>query len=197
MAVESYLALPESDDVGARYLTVYLVLQVLYVQQNAIKELTRAFSLSYNPDPALEAIREIRNKTTGHPTRRGDAQSSKVGRQSSHFLARYSIRKGGYKLMTTYADGRTEFQDVDILDLVAKQRAEIRSTLERVCEALKAKEMTHREQFKGEKLVDHFPPGTGYMMSKIAEACYNTSPSAVPVGDAALKTIVAIWRISK
>jgi hypothetical protein len=49
--------------------------------------------------------------------------------------------------------------------------------------------MKHREKFKGERLADHFPPTSNYMMSKIAQACSSDLPSALPMGDAALKTI--------
>jgi hypothetical protein len=91
--------------------------------------------------------------------------------------------------MTTFVDRQAEFQDVDILDLVGKQRVEVQRVLEQVWAALKAKEMEHRNKFKGERLADHFPPTTDYMMSKIAEACFSNSASALPMGDAALQTV--------
>jgi hypothetical protein len=102
LAIESYLALPEGDDVGTRYLLVYGILQVLYVQQDAIEDLVKSFGLAYKSDSALVEIRDARNKTTGHPTKRGNARTSKDGQQTSHFLARYSIRKSSYKLMTSF-----------------------------------------------------------------------------------------------
>ena len=189
LAIESYLALPEGDDVGTRYLLVYGILQVLFVQQDAIEALVKSFGLPYQPDATLVEIREIRNKTTGHPTKRGNARASKHRPQTSHFLARYSIRKSGYKLMTSFPDRQSQFDDVDILDLIIKQRAEVKKVLEQVWSALKAEEMEHRDKFKGERLTDHFPPTTDYMISKVAEACDSDSASALPMGDAALSTI--------
>jgi hypothetical protein len=189
LAIESYLAQPDPGDAGARYLLIYGILQVLYVQQDALKNMVKAFGLPYNVDPELEAIRKIRNKTTGHPTKEGDAKASKDGQQMSHFLSRFSMGKTGYKLMTTYADGEAEFADVDIPALIAKQRIVVKRTLEQVFEKLKVKEMEHHDQFKSEKLRDCFPSTTGYMLSKISEASYSSSPSALPVGVAALQTV--------
>lgn len=137
LAVESYLALPETDDIGTRYLLTYGVLQVLYVQQDAVRHLLDVFKLKHNTDPVLEAIREVRNKTTGHPASRPPLKS-RHGEPSSHFLVRNSLQKSGYTLMTSYPEREPDFQYVDILELIVKQRAEVRTALEQIWAALNA-----------------------------------------------------------
>jgi hypothetical protein len=137
LAVESYLALPETDDTGTRYLLTYGILQVLFVQQDAVRHLLDVFELKYDTDPVLEAIREVRNKTTGHPASR-PPRKSKHAEPSSHFLVRNSLRKGGYRLMTSYPERKPDFEDVDILELIVKQRAEVRTALEQIWAALNA-----------------------------------------------------------
>lgn len=56
---------------GSRYILIYGILQGLVVQQDAVSNLCEALGICYDIDPELKNIREIRNDSIGHPTKRG------------------------------------------------------------------------------------------------------------------------------
>lgn len=86
MAIETYEAMADVRDVGAHYLAIYGILQCLYVQQDAVQSMVRAFEpkalsvYKIESEPEANEIREIRNKATGHPT---DRRSKKSGEKPS------------------------------------------------------------------------------------------------------------------
>jgi len=145
LAIEAYCRHEDPADLGERYLLVYGILQVLFVQQDAVEDLAEALKLPYFPVPELRDIREIRNKTTGHPTKRGDP---KKGTATSHFLSQHSLSKSGYQLLTTYADGRSEFMDVNIFSLMRRQQGVVRKVLAATLKALEQAEMEHQTSSK-------------------------------------------------
>jgi len=165
------------DDVE-KYLLVYGALQALFIQQDAVRNLTEALNISYTPDPLLEHIREIRNDSIGHPTKRGGGSG-----KAFNFIVRMSLSQHGFTLMTTYPDGREPlFWGVSIPDLINKQRATLTSALAEVVTKLKADEMEHRRKFKNERLQDIFPSTMGYYFEKISGACYGSEPAALGAG---------------
>ena len=85
------------EDNGEKYLLVYGALQALFIQQDAVRNLTEALNISYTPDPLLEHIREIRNDSIGHPTKRGGGSG-----KAFNFIVRMSLSQHGFTLMTTY-----------------------------------------------------------------------------------------------
>ena len=75
LAIESYKGL-KTEDVGFNYLAVYGILQVLYVQQDAVLHIFQSLDISPKlVDSAILTdvmhVRGIRNKATGHPTKHG------------------------------------------------------------------------------------------------------------------------------
>jgi hypothetical protein len=169
LCIDAFLA-EEVDllDYGARYLRVYGVLQALFVQQDAVCNLTEALKIPYTPDPDLRIIREIRNDSIGHPTKRGRG----TGR-AFNFITRVSLGSHGFQLMTTYPGSSTPvFRQVDIPDLIARQRSVLADALEDVINTLRREEMTHRQEFADEKLVDAFPPTLLYHIEKIFESIH-------------------------
>ena len=64
-------------DDGKKYMYVYGTLQALFVQQDAAKHLAESLEIAYpinkqsNEDQQLNEIRDIRNNSVGHPTKRG------------------------------------------------------------------------------------------------------------------------------
>jgi hypothetical protein len=177
LSFDAYLRQREVKDNGEKYLLVYGALQALFIQQDAVKNLAEALSISYDPDPLLEHIREIRNDSVGHPTKRGGG----VGR-AFNFIVRVSLSHHGFTLMTTYPDGRTQFLDVSVPDLINKQRATLTKALADVVSKLEADEMEHRHKFKDERLQDIFPSTMGYYFEKISGACYGSELVALGAG---------------
>lgn len=164
-AIEAYVRAPEPTDHAGCYLLIYGVLQVLVVQQDAVKQLAKAFNIPLNFDPELGEIREIRICTVGHPTEvRARHQEGKAA--SSHYIVQMSVTKTHFEFMSEYEDGETKFQDVDLMKKVERQRAILTKVLEQVWTILQRREQEHRDQFKGEKLIDVFPITLNYMFEK-------------------------------
>src|SRR5438067_8514108 len=125
---------PESD--GEKYLMLYGVLQVLFVQQDAVSHLAEALNISYSVDPVLTEIRKVRNDSIGHPTKRGKGKG-----EAFNFISRISMDKSGFTLLTTYATDDTKFQHISVPQLIESQRDILRTTLSDVVEKLKEEEM--------------------------------------------------------
>src|SRR5918999_92257 len=71
LAFDAYLEhLHEPATTGELYILLYGVLQALFIQQDAVENMMESLGLRYALHPILEAIREARNDSTGHPTKR-------------------------------------------------------------------------------------------------------------------------------
>ena len=178
LALAAYLEHAEPDDYddyGERYLVIYGALQTLFVQQDAVRNLAAALQIDYSPDPLLEHIRGIRHDSVGHPTKRGSGEG-----KAFNFIQRVSLSRAGFTLMKTYSDNRPpEFVHVNVPDLICKQRTTLARVLSDVLDRLKAEEMEHRQQFRGERLQDAFPPTLGYYFEKISGATHGSEPAAL------------------
>lgn len=173
LAIDAYDASGSPDSEGAAYLVVYGALQALFVQQDAVENLCQALAIAYSRDPLLKDIREIRNDSAGHPTKRGGGKG-----QAYNFISRLSLTKGGFDLMTTYPDNRLPlFRHVSIPSLIAGQRGILRNVLTEVFEKLKKEELEHRAKYRDQRLQDVFPPTLGYDFQKIAEAVHGSKPA--------------------
>ena len=176
-----------ADD-GVKYVFVYGVLQALFVQQDAVQNFHEALNMPYTQDPSLKNIREIRNDSVGHPTKRG-------GGHSYNFISRITLGSQGFQLGTIYRDRpQPRFKDVNVPELIATQRNVFVGVLDNVIKALENEEMEHRKKFEGKKLADVFS-STSYPLSKIFEAILNPKSAHVQLSkdhvDRILKSIEA------
>lgn len=179
LALDSYLAMEWPRDQGARYIAVYGALQLLFVQQDAVANLAEALDIPYQQNLLLKEIRDIRNDSIGHPTKRG--WGHKV---AYNFISRSTMRKTGFKLMTDYPDERpAAFRDVNIPDLIADQRSVLCDVLGSLLDHLTQEDMEHRERFRDHRLQDAFPRTFRYHISKVGEAIYGTRPHEVCLVD--------------
>ena len=166
LALEAYLEMPEPPDQGTRYLVVCGALQALFVQQDATVNLADALDVTYEPNLLLKEVREIRNNSIGHPTKRGGGEG-----KAFNFLPRHIDTKQDFDLMTTYPDGTPPtFQYVNIPKLIGDQRSVVKEFLQNVDAHLEREDMEHKEQFRERRLQDAFPQTLRYNISKIYEA---------------------------
>lgn len=191
MAISTYEAVQESNDDGLCYLFIYGILQALYVQQNAVWHILEALNIKVpGPDQDLSYVRDIRNRATGHPTKRESRPKQNLT-QRSHFITRFTLRTTGFHLATTYEDRQTEFTEVDILDLIRRQRVAVIRMLTIVVKRLREREVEHRTKFKDKKLVKFFPQTLDYQFNLVFEACRgNDCHKVVGVGSIDLLTKV-------
>lgn len=174
-ALDEYLTMDEPATYGGKYLTLYGVLQALFIQQDAVEHLSEALGLPYAVDPQIKQIREIRNDSSGHPTKRGKDKAF-------NRISRISMRGRSYTLATSYPDADTKFTAIDVPKLIEAQRAILHQTLSDVIEKLREEEMKHREEFRDTKLVDLFSRSLGYDCEKIGEAIDGGLPADFGAG---------------
>lgn len=167
------------------YLLIYGVLQACFLQQDATNHLCEALGLqaSLAKYPALAAVREIRNDSVGHPTKRGGRKGKLT---SYHQISRATMSKGRFKMLSHYSDGSRNFRDISIPDIIADQKKFVGEVLNEVIAALQAEKKAHKEKFRMEKLVDVFPQTLTYAFEKAANALYS---EPIELGHWGLETI--------
>lgn len=185
LCLDAYLARKvEETEIGAQYLLVYGVLQALFLQQDAVTHLAEALQVPYTPNPILMQIREIRNDSAGHPTKRGGGQG-----KSYNFISRITLSSRSFQLITTFSDNREpRFSYVDIHELVAKQRLLLSVALNTVLAKLEKEDKDHKRMFNEVKLSEILPQSMGYHFEKVFEGIRN--PDGQEYGALNLKFIV-------
>lgn len=171
---------------GIKYLSTYGMLQALFLQQDSVINLCESLKIptKFEDYPKLRDIREIRNDSIGHPTKR----DRKKGRAKSyHFISRFSLSFGGFDLYSNYSNGQSETKYVSIPKLIADQRMYISDILISVINKLKEEEMNHKKKFKNEKLASIFSSILNYHFGKVSETIYKSTPASF--GEASLQYI--------
>lgn len=161
-AITSYLETDFPEEDGAKYVSIYGILQALFIQQDALKNLSEAFDINYTEDEKLKYIREIRNASIGHPT--------KLTRKKSVYyfhLARHSISKEGFELFQYSGTGTKRIQ-VNLIDLIEQQLGAIKNKYLTIVEELKEMDEKHKEEFKENSLQDIFHSGMSYSFQKVS-----------------------------
>jgi hypothetical protein len=169
LAIAAYTSQKMGSDKGSVYLAVYGLLQSLVLQQDAVFHLCESLDIKgiRGKHPRLEEIREIRNDSIGHPTKRDRTRKGKNASNSYHGISRISLSYEGFQLFTSDETGDFKFNRISIPDLLAAQNRDISLILTSIIEMLEQAVITHKDQFKEEKLVDIFSPSLGYHMQKV------------------------------
>ncbi|HAM38452.1 MAG: hypothetical protein A2539_00755 [Elusimicrobia bacterium RIFOXYD2_FULL_34_15] len=166
--------------VGGGYLMVCGVLQALFLQQDAVKHLCESLELYYNiTNEELKNVREIRNDSIGHPTKRD-------GGKSYHFISRITISKDGFQLMSWNKNKNIVFKDIVIVDLLNAQSRNITVILKDVIKKLKDEDKKHKEKFCMDKLKDVFSQ-VHYDIQKVHEGL--SKPKYIPISKISLQMI--------
>jgi hypothetical protein len=171
-AIRAYTEQPSTDDTGLKYLQLYGLLQAMVLQQDAAQHISKSLDIPFELHPELRAIREIRNDSIGHPTRR----DRRKGEPECYCLiVQMSICKGSfeYHRHTPTAQGTSfEVIEVNLTDVIQSQSTLIQETVDRVCKILEDEENQHRTKYMNEKLSDIFPQTTGYYFEKISDGIH-------------------------
>jgi hypothetical protein len=172
IAMEAYLqnAFPEGNE-GEKYIRVYGILQVLVVQQDAVRHLIASLGLPASVHDSLKGIRDIREvriESIGHPT-----EKRTNGGHSYHFISRVTMHKEGFQLMSCRPNKQFEFKNINIPGLIVKQRQAISGTLNQGLDELKKQEQAHKEKFKNESLAETLGKNQRYIVSKVWESIHS------------------------
>ena len=165
IGIRTYLE--SSSDGEICYLHIYGLLQVLFVQQDAVKSLAKSLEVELQANTKLKRIRDIRNDISGHPTTR-------CRDKDFIYLSRGAITKTSLTYFKHKSDDNSdEWFDIDINGLIADQNEGISNWLAKIYSKLSARENTHRQEHRDMKLEDIFHPTLNYLFSKIYESEYN------------------------
>lgn len=164
LAFHAFQMMSDEPRPGSSYILAYGFLQALFLQQDAVQHLYEALKLSWESDPLLKEIRDVRNDSIGHPTNRR-------GGKSFCIISRPSISKTGFELMTVEPNkGPPMFRYVNFIELLDIQHAQLEKALEVLLHALQKEEMEHRKKFRDEKLAALFPETLHYYFEKVYQA---------------------------
>jgi hypothetical protein len=171
-AITAYKENDFGEGKPSHYLAVYGLLQAIYVQQDAVINLCEALGIKdkINNYPKLIEIREIRNDTVGHPTKR----DQKKGKPTSyHHISQTTLIKSGFTLASYFSDGSdVRFRDIKTSELIIEQNRFISAILATLINNLEAEEKAHKEKFRMEKLLEIFPKTLGYHLEKLSEGVF-------------------------
>lgn len=151
IAIESFREIDETDNTGFNYLVNFGILQILFLQQDAIRSIIESLDLDFELTEKLLEIREVRNDIAGHPTNRNN-------KKSTHFIVQTSLKTKQFSVADHYRNALPEFRFINTTKLVDEQQKEITILLERIVEALENERQKHKDEFKMTKLSDilHF-----------------------------------------
>ena len=125
-AIASYLSSPPVQDIGPLYLLAYGLLQVLFVQQDAVKHAAEAIGLSYEFPKDVLAVRDVRNNAIGHPTKRGIKNSESFG------IVQMSLSHEGFTLYSFDWDRPDAFQPIRFQELIEAQSNAVAQAIEQM-----------------------------------------------------------------
>lgn len=185
LAIEAYVSKKGKELVGQRYLEIYGLLQALQLQQDAVIHLAEALGLpiSIKDFPNLSKIRDIRNRSVGHPTKKDRPKPT-----SYHFISRITLGKEGFKL-ESFINGDAYFEDILALQLIVEQKSDITAILTIIKTELMKRDKEHKLMFKSEKLEFIFTDNNlGHAFEKLNE-CFRGINYVPGFDSAGLETI--------
>lgn len=169
LAIESYKISQFPDQIGGKYLSIYGILQALFLQQDAILHISEILDIETELPSELKKIRDTRNISIGHPSKKGRGT-----KQTSHFISRATINKGGFQLMSSRPDDDlTYFRTINLINAIDTQQQIAIKLLEEMVQVLNQRDEDHRNKFKDMKISDFFPSTIGYYFSKVLEGTHS------------------------
>jgi hypothetical protein len=128
-AMRTYEQTPfQQDNFGENYLRLYGFLQAVFLQQDSIEELHERFlgsKLDTDKMPGWQAIRELRNRTTGHPVNYNNSERI--------FISRISLNQWSFQYQVWVAQSQTPITDyVNLKSLYEGYKQEAASVLSKI-----------------------------------------------------------------
>ncbi len=134
IAIDYFFSLSNFSVCGEGYLFVYGLLQALFLQQDAVNNLSYCLineEIDWKKDyPRVFKIREIRNDTCGHPTGRGNDKSF-------HFIRRESLSIEGFELISEYFESQdTIYRNIKLRKMKEDQENDLTDILDKIVKGL-------------------------------------------------------------
>jgi hypothetical protein len=151
---------------GSNLLACYGFLQALYVQQDAVWNLSKALGLDWKPhdEEPLRYIRQLRNRLCGHPAS-ADRQENKL-RPSSAIIPPHDINEYGFK-GAIYYDDCFETVAVSVEALLQENEVLLAAQLLKVEGEMDRIERTFRCKQSSRPLGNHFAGNFSYLIQRL------------------------------
>ena len=95
LAIKAYSSFYKEKEEGRIYLIIYGILQVLFVQQDAVSSICKVLEIENTIDTTdATYIRDIRNSAVGHPASRGSKETA-----SSYSIIRTTLSVKEFELL--------------------------------------------------------------------------------------------------
>jgi len=173
IALLEFKDLKKEDFVKAPNLLTYGLLQTLYVQQDALSNLSESiFDKKINfwsgKYPSLSYVRNIRIITIGHPTKKNRNESA----TKYCVIDQGSLTKEGFSF---WVWSKTEFkqQHIKFSELIKKQKEALLRELKKLHRQIEKKEVKHKKKFKGQSLSSFLPSEEPYSFSLLGKIAYD------------------------
>ncbi len=163
-AIKDYIEFEFPENYGLKYIYLYGLLQALFIQQDAMKNLSEALGLDYELSNSLKKIRNIRNASIGHPTK----QNIK-GEKHYNYISRITIGKFGFELLSSSESREYGHKNINLQEILIDQTAGIKNCYKQLAEKLEEIDQMHKEKFKEKPLLDIFHSALGYILEKIGQ----------------------------
>lgn len=168
VAIQSFKDLKIQNFQAAPYILTYGLLQVLFVQQDAVENLKESLfdkQIIWEKEyPSLFLIRNIRNESIGHPT--------KNFRHKYCIIDRDSLSKEGFSYVSLSRSGFNK-NNTRFLELFKNQEEALFKELTRLLEQIQKEEAEHKKKFDGESLAALLPSGEPYSLSLLRQLAYD------------------------
>ena len=152
IATETFQQLTPGEFLKSAYIQTFGLLQVLYVQQDSVSNLNEALfgtGIIFNGKyPEVILVRNIRNETTGHPTKNTVGKSNKYCT-----IDRSSLSKEGFRYLIWQGDTVTEKRAV-FIELINNQGKVVLEILKSIFHKIRDLEISHKKKFRGHNLSD-------------------------------------------
>ncbi len=135
LAISFYLGCPPIQELGHRYLLAYGLLQVLFVQQDAVKHAAEAVGMNYQFPTALLQNRDIRNAAIGHPTKREDFRRKVT---ESFGISQMSLSSEGFTLCSFDWTKPKNFHEIRFREMIDRQQLDVVTGIDAIIRHLRA-----------------------------------------------------------
>ena len=161
-AIDAHAELTDDANTGQLYLAHYGFVQALFLQQDAVANLSRAFGFNDLADCVREELSDVRGvrNDVAHMTDREQGQRF-VGIVQMSMTANSFFRY-------SFGDFDVDHGLVDCGHLAGRQHALLGEVLDQVVERLREDEREHRARFRAHLLADAFH-SSSYSVGKLAE----------------------------
>ncbi len=151
---------------GLKYIFTYGILQALFIQQDAFKNLNQALGFKFEFNDELKEIRDLRNLAIGHPTN--------MNRNSENFYSyidRHSLERDRFKVQQFNASKKSsEFICVEIIDIINVQIDNLFISFKGLINFLNENERRRKLKYVEVKMTKILPSDIHYIFDKILEA---------------------------